>query len=238
MREVSNSDSLHRNPPHIDTQRQEEITDDARSEQETSQEYSSAPGSTTIDNFSVNSLASSENEVESQIGSEYCSSGDYSRHHNSEDRHFTTGASSHNRTSCTVFSSLPCSRMAPGLRRSAATSTASSVRGLKRVQPSRIFSSVTSRSQLASGRMHSTIPLSRTLSYKPKKAMKGRNSPQIKNSKTLRPKSANMATNYRSSSSIDMSFKANVSPGHITLGSSAGSVDSLDRLAIKRKRWM
>lgn len=140
--------------------------------------------------------------------------------------------------SCTVFSSLPCSRMAPGLRRSAATSTASSVRGLKRVQPSRIFSSVTSRSQLASGRMHSTIPLSRTLSYKPKKAMKGRNSPQIKNSKTLRPKSANMATNYRSSSSIDMSFKANVSPGHITLGSSAGSVDSLDRLAIKRKRWM
>ncbi|XP_073390614.1 uncharacterized protein [Physcomitrium patens] len=232
MREVSNSDSLHRNPPHIDTQRQEEITDDARSEQETSQEYSSAPGSTTIDNFSVNSLASSENEVESQIGSEYCSSGDYSRHHNSEDRHFTTGASSHNRT--LQFKKFASS----GLRRSAATSTASSVRGLKRVQPSRIFSSVTSRSQLASGRMHSTIPLSRTLSYKPKKAMKGRNSPQIKNSKTLRPKSANMATNYRSSSSIDMSFKANVSPGHITLGSSAGSVDSLDRLAIKRKRWM
>lgn len=87
---------------YMNTQRQEELTDDGRSEhgndQETSHDYSSPPGSTIGDDCSVNSLAFSETEVESRFGSECCSSGDDSRYRISKDRLSGASGSSYNRT--------------------------------------------------------------------------------------------------------------------------------------------
>lgn len=92
----------YRNLPYMNIQKHEELTDDGRSEhgydQETSQEYSSPPGSTIGDDCSVNSLAFSETEVESRLGSEYCSSGDDSRYLSSKDRQSGTNGSSYKRT--------------------------------------------------------------------------------------------------------------------------------------------
>lgn len=92
-----------RNLHYIIIQKHEELTDDGRSEQgcdqETSHEYSSPPGSTVGDDCSVYSLAFSETEVESRVGSEYCSSGDDSRYRSSRDRVSGTKGTSYNRTS-------------------------------------------------------------------------------------------------------------------------------------------
>lgn len=76
----------YKNLHYMSMQKHEELTDDGRSEQE----YSSPPGSTIGDDCSVNSLAFSETEVESRLGSEYCSSGDDSR--------YRTSGSSYTRT--------------------------------------------------------------------------------------------------------------------------------------------
>lgn len=101
-KEVPSNKSHFRNLPHLNTQRQEDLTDDGRSEhgydQETSLDYSSPTGSTIGDDCSVNSLAFSETEVESRFGSEYCSSGDDSRCRSSKDRLSGTKGSSCNLT--------------------------------------------------------------------------------------------------------------------------------------------
>ena len=81
---ASNKLGHFRKVPDINFERQEELTDDGRSahgyDQGTSHEYYSSPAASTIgDDCSVITLAFSETEVESRLGSEYCSSGDASR---------------------------------------------------------------------------------------------------------------------------------------------------------------
>lgn len=95
-KDVPSNKGHYRSLPYIiNTQRHEELTDDGRSEQE----YNSSPAGSTIgDDCSVNSLALSETEVESRVGSEHCSSGEDSRSHSSKDRLSGKKGSSYNRT--------------------------------------------------------------------------------------------------------------------------------------------
>ncbi|XP_024399064.1 uncharacterized protein [Physcomitrium patens] len=245
-REASSNTGRFRNL-HINVQRHYDFTDDGRSEhgydQETSLDYSSPPGSTIGDDCSVNSLAFSETEVESRLGSEYCSSGDDSRCRSTKDRLSGTKGPSYNRT-------LQKQKWVSSDLRRAVASTASSARGLARSESNRIYTSATSGSRTASGEKHPSKPLNRTPSAEIKKTISSQmRSPTVPNSprnssptvpNSPRTRLGVVSASHRRASSLDMNYKSNFSA---ILETSGGSSDnrplvSPEGSSIKRKRWV